>query len=612
MLQNNAQENQDKKVVVFGGAGFLGSHVADILTDRGYQVVIFDLKKSPYLKEGQISIVGDIADEKAVGEAVRDCDVVYNFAAIADMDEAKNKPLDTVQTNILGNAVLLEACRKNDVKRFVFASTLYVYSNVGSFYRSSKQACELLIENYREIYGLDYTILRYGSLYGPRADENNWIHKILKQAISQGKITRYGDGQETREYIHVFDAARLSVDILAEEYKNQHVIIAGNQPTKIKDSLLMIKEMLGNKIDLEFLPPIIHTGHYEITPYNFTPKLAKRIQSNNYVDFGQGILSLINEIYQEQVSSREIYTNREKPKILITTSTFGKLDSEPLEKLKKHGFEVVMNSYGRKITSQELRELLPGAVGIIAGTEVIDKETMKNSNLKVISRVGVGIDNIDLETAKELGIIVKNTPDAPTIAVAELTLGGILALLRQIPQMNQEVHNKKWEEKIGVQLSGKTVLIIGFGRIGRYLAKLLKPFGVKLLAADPALSGQVDGVEIVSLQDGISQAEIISLHLSGSSQVLGKDEFDAMKKGVYILNAARGGVINEGALMEALKEGKVAGAWLDTFQEEPYSGPLTEFPQVLLTPHIGSYTDKCRVQMEREAVDNLLAELDLF
>ena len=286
------------KVVVFGGAGFLGSHVADVLTERGHEVVIFDLKKSSYLKAGQVSIVGDITDQKAVEKAVQGCEVAYNFAGIADMDEAKTKPLDTVKNNILGNTILLEASRKNGVKRFIFASTLYVYSKAGSFYRSSKQACELLVENYHEIYGLDFTILRYGSLYGPRATGSNWIYKILKQAFLEGKIIRHGDGEELREYIHVYDAARLSVDILNGEYKNQHVIITGNQQIKVKDLLIMVKEMLNNKINLEFLP-VDYSEHYEITPYAFNPKLAKRIQSNHYVDLGQGILDLMAEIYKE-------------------------------------------------------------------------------------------------------------------------------------------------------------------------------------------------------------------------------------------------------------------------------------------------------------------------
>jgi UDP-glucose 4-epimerase len=292
------------KVIVFGGAGFLGSHVADALSERGHEVTVFDLKKSPYLRDGQTSIVGDINNAELVMSAVKNCDVVYTFAGIADLTEAKENPLETVRNNILGTTVLLEAARKNKVKRFVLASTLYVYSKSGSFYRSSKQACELLIDNYQEVYGLDYTIIRYGSLYGPRAGETNWVQKVLKQALSEKKIIRNGDGEELRDYIHVNDAARLSVEILDEAYRNQHVIVTGNQQIKVKDLMVMIKEMLNNEIKLEF-KAVDSSEHYEITPYTFNPKLAKRIQASDYVDLGQGILDLIGRIYQDHLPHKK-------------------------------------------------------------------------------------------------------------------------------------------------------------------------------------------------------------------------------------------------------------------------------------------------------------------
>ncbi|MFH1423800.1 MAG: HAD-IA family hydrolase [Candidatus Nealsonbacteria bacterium] len=357
------EENKNKKAIVFGGAGFLGSHVADALTDRGYAVVIFDLKKSPYLKEGQVSITGDINDPKSVGEAMEGCQIVYNFAAVADIKKAKDDPLDTVKTNILGNAVLLEAAKAHHIERFIFASTLYVYSKAGSFYRSSKQACESLIDNYREIYGLNYTILRYGSLYGPRADEGNWIRQILKQAITQGKITRSGDGEEIREYIHIHDAARLSVDILAEEYKNEQVIIAGNQPMRIKDSLLMIKEMLDNKIDLEFLPAT-SSEHYAVTPFSFCPKLAKRIQGTNYVDFGQGILSLISETYQE-------CANRIKAVIFDFDGTI--LESMDI---KTKAFTVLFNNYPEKINEIVALHTTHGGMSRFEKFEIIHRDIL--------------------------------------------------------------------------------------------------------------------------------------------------------------------------------------------------------------------------------------------
>ena len=287
------------KIVVFGGAGFLGSHVADALTDKGHKVIIYDLVKSLYLKKDQVSIIGNITDENDVMHAVKGADVVYSYAGIADLDEAKKEPLNTVKNNILGTTMILEACRRHKVKRFIFASTLYVYSKAGSFYRSSKQACELLIDNYNEVYGLDYTIVRYGSLYGPRADESNWLFKTIKDALMNKKIVRHGDGDELRDYIHVYDAARLSADILDESYRNQHVIITGSQQVKIKDIMVMIKEMLNNKIDIKFLP-VDSEEHYEVTPYAFSPKLAKRIQNSHYVDLGQGILDLMGQIYKEQ------------------------------------------------------------------------------------------------------------------------------------------------------------------------------------------------------------------------------------------------------------------------------------------------------------------------
>ncbi|MBI4823536.1 MAG: NAD(P)-dependent oxidoreductase [Nitrospirae bacterium] len=286
------------KAVVFGGSGFLGSHVADALTDKGHEVTVFDLKPSPYISASQRMVVGDIMDEASVSESLSGADVVYNFAGLADIEEAKVKPLETIRFNVLGNTVLLECSRKAGVKRFVYASTLYVYSKTGSFYRSSKQASELIIENYYETFGLPYTILRYGSLYGPRSDERNWIYRSLKQALTEGKIVRHGDGEEIREYIHVKDAAVASVDILSNEFLNQTVIITGYQQIKIKELMLMIKEMLENKISLEFLPPS-ETYHYEITPYTFAPRVGKRLVSKSYHDLGQGIMECLYDIYKK-------------------------------------------------------------------------------------------------------------------------------------------------------------------------------------------------------------------------------------------------------------------------------------------------------------------------
>jgi UDP-glucose 4-epimerase len=284
-----------KKAVVFGGSGFLGSHVADALTEKGMDVLIFDSKPSDYLSREQNMIVGSIMDSEAINEAVRVAAYVYNFAAIADIKEASEKPLETIKINIIGNTNILEACRHNNVERFVFASSVYVYSDLASFYRTSKQSCELIIDSYSSQFGLDYTILRYGSLYGPRANGSNFIHQVIEQALIAHKISRKGDGREVRDYIHVKDAARSSVEILDEEYKNQHVMITGTQTTRVRDLLEMIKEMLNNDIEINYLPERIEE-HYEITPYSFRPRVAKKLVLNSYHDLGQGILDCIYDI----------------------------------------------------------------------------------------------------------------------------------------------------------------------------------------------------------------------------------------------------------------------------------------------------------------------------
>jgi UDP-glucose 4-epimerase len=288
-------------VLVSGGAGFLGSFVADALTAAGHRVTVFDRNPSPYLSPGQHEVVGDILDENLVRGLVTDHDVVYNYAGIADLVEAGVDPVETVRVNTLGNTILLDAARKADVRRFLFASTLYVYSEAGSFYRSSKAACELIIEEYQRSFGLPYTILRYGSLYGPRASRGNWVHSVIRQSLTDSRIVRYGSGNEIREYIHVWDAAESSVDVLAPEFENSNVIIAGQQSMRVCDVLGMIREMTGNRTEIEYRNPEGSEQanlHYEITPYSFNPKIARRLVRNTYLDLGQGLLDLMNQIHE--------------------------------------------------------------------------------------------------------------------------------------------------------------------------------------------------------------------------------------------------------------------------------------------------------------------------
>lgn len=185
------------KAIVFGGSGFVGSHVADALTEAGHEVAIYDLCPSQHLRSMQKIVVGDILDAEAVGRAMKGQEVAYNFAGLAELEEGLVRPLDTVYQNVLGNSILLEAACKEGIKRYVFASTIYVYSQAGGFYRVSKQAAELYIEEYQRRSGLDYTILRYGTLYGRRANDRNSVHRYLKQPFSSAGWSTTGTARRS-------------------------------------------------------------------------------------------------------------------------------------------------------------------------------------------------------------------------------------------------------------------------------------------------------------------------------------------------------------------------------------------------------------------------------
>ncbi|MBF0472999.1 MAG: NAD(P)-dependent oxidoreductase [Nitrospirae bacterium] len=289
---------KDGAIMVIGGSGFLGSYVADALTDNGYKVKIFDLNPSPWLKKGQEMIIGDILDPKAMEEAISGCKAVYHFAGLADIDEAINRPIDTCKLNVLGCVNALEATRKAGAVRFIYASSVYVYSRSGHFYRASKQAAEMFIEAFHERYQMDYTILRYGSLYGRRADYRNGLYRLLYDAMTKHRISYGGTGEELREYIHVHDAAELSVEVLKEEYANKNIILTGNEKMSVRNVMIMINEILGNDIELEF-SDVYRSGHYLITPYAFNPRMGKKMVSNIHTDMGQGLLDLIEEIHEK-------------------------------------------------------------------------------------------------------------------------------------------------------------------------------------------------------------------------------------------------------------------------------------------------------------------------
>ncbi len=283
------------RVCVIGGSGFLGSHVADQLSAAGHEVRIYDRNPSPWLQDGQTMLVGDLLTFDSLQEAVKGCDVVYNFAALADLNDALDKPIETVKINVLGNVQVLEACRQQGVKRFIYASTVYVYSREGGFYRCSKQAAEHYVEEYQQVYGLDYTILRYGSLYGPRTDHTNGLFRIVKSALETGVLRYEGSPDSLREYIHVEDAARASVAALHDDFRNQSVVLTGQEPMRVLDLLEMLAEILGLKNAVQFIAGE-QAGHYVRTPYAYQPKLGRKYVPPMHVDLGQGLLQLIDVV----------------------------------------------------------------------------------------------------------------------------------------------------------------------------------------------------------------------------------------------------------------------------------------------------------------------------
>jgi len=294
------------KVAVFGGSGFVGSHVADALTERGHDVTIVDARESPYRQSTQPMVIGDILDAALVERVVRDCDIVYHFAGMADMDECRTRPVETAHANVLGTTILLAACAAAKVKRFVYASTVYVYSQSGGFYRVSKQACEAYIEEFERQAGLKFTILRYGTLYGRRTDHRNSVHRFLAEALQRRRITYYGTGDEIREYIHVADAARCSVDVLSPEYENQHVVLTGHQSMRVKDLMLMIREIIGQPVEVDYVQDYpAGFPHYSVTPYSYQPKIARKLVSSYYLDLGQGLLDCLNDIEARQRPTEE-------------------------------------------------------------------------------------------------------------------------------------------------------------------------------------------------------------------------------------------------------------------------------------------------------------------
>ena len=280
------------KILITGGSGFLGSHIADEASARGHDVRILDCMKSPWLKDNQTGIICDIMNAEMVFEAAVGCDVIFHCAAIADLQSARENPRKALEINVLGTLSVMEAASRANVGRFLHASSVYVYSRVGSIYRITKQASESLASDLSDDLHLNTTILRYGSLYGPRADADNAILRLTTQAVTQGRIDFWGDGSEIREYIHIRDAASLSLDAMDNEFIGQALLIAGRERLSTREMIETICETLGGGIDVSY-QDLPFEGRYRLTPYSHDSALGRRLVANTYIDLGLGLLEQV-------------------------------------------------------------------------------------------------------------------------------------------------------------------------------------------------------------------------------------------------------------------------------------------------------------------------------
>jgi D-3-phosphoglycerate dehydrogenase len=305
-------------------------------------------------------------------------------------------------------------------------------------------------------------------------------------------------------------------------------------------------------------------------------------------------------------------------RLLVTPTSYGKNDPRLKTELEALVGEVIYNPTGKPLKSPEVAALLPGIDGYIAGVDAVDRAALEHADrLRVISRYGVGVDSVDLQAARERGIVVTNTPGANSVSVAELTVGLMLSLARQIPEGAAALRQGQWPRLAGISLEGKTIGIVGLGAIGKELARRLRGFDCRIIAYDPfpdRAFAEANEVELLSLDDLLMQSDFVSLHLPllpETNGVVNRDFLAKVKKGAFLVNTARGEIVDESAIMEALQSGKLRGAALDVFAPEPPSpdNPLLAMKQVISTPHLASQTDSATNRMGWMAMRDCLAVL---
>jgi len=288
------------KILVTGGSGFLGSHVADTLSTKGHKVTIFDKRKSRWLRKDQKICLGNIMNYERTAKAIKGVKVIFHIAALSDLEEAMFKPLETVRNNILGTVNILELARKYKVKRVIYASSIYSTSIQGGFYRCSKRAAEDYIEEFNKRYGLEFTILRYGSLYGSRSGLENGIYRVADSVLKKRRIHYTGMKNAVRKYIHVKDAAEATADMISSKYRNRYVNITGNKSYKVTELFEIVSDIFGSRLNVRY-DHNRDTGHYTKFPKPFKIKKGINYKFKKNIELKYGIESLLSSMRDKKI-----------------------------------------------------------------------------------------------------------------------------------------------------------------------------------------------------------------------------------------------------------------------------------------------------------------------